>query len=40
MKARLFDWFTRLKRRTTMNAQEIEARTATHKQHGVFFGVW
>jgi arylsulfatase A-like enzyme len=40
MQARLFDWFTRLKRRTTVNPDELEARTATHKEHGVFFGVW
>ncbi|SCU74615.1 Phosphonate monoester hydrolase [Cupriavidus necator] len=40
MQQRLFAWFARLKRRTTVSAAEVEARTDTHAAHGVIFGVW
>jgi arylsulfatase A-like enzyme len=37
---RLFDWFTRLKRRTTVTDDDVERGTAAHKRAGVFFGQW
>jgi arylsulfatase A-like enzyme len=40
MQRRLFDWFARLKRRATVSADVVEARTDTHAAHGVIFGVW
>jgi arylsulfatase A-like enzyme len=40
MRARLFDWFCGLKRRTTVALEEVEQGTAAHKRAGVFFGQW
>ena len=40
LRARLFDWFTRLKRRTTVTDAAIEKGTNAHKKAGVFFGQW
>jgi arylsulfatase A-like enzyme len=40
MRERLFDWQCALKRRTTVQLDEVERGTAAHKAAGVFFGVW
>jgi len=40
MRERLFDWQCGLKRRTTVELDEVERGTAAHKAAGVFFGVW
>lgn len=40
MEERLFAWLRRRKTRVTVDDAYIAARTATHKKHGVFFGVW
>jgi arylsulfatase A-like enzyme len=40
MQARLFDWMNRRKTRVTVDDGYVEARTATHKKHGIYFGVW
>lgn len=40
MRERLFDWFTQLKRRTTVTLAQVEAGTAAHRSAGVFFGQW
>ena len=40
MRQRLLDWFTGLKRRTTLTWAEAELRTDRHKQAGVFYGEW
>ncbi|HKU98589.1 MAG TPA: alkaline phosphatase family protein [Vineibacter sp.] len=38
--ARLFDWMRGRKTRVTVDDAYVEARTASHKKHGIFFGVW
>ena len=40
MRERLLLWFTRLKRRVTVDNRGVEAATAAHKRAGVFFGQW
>jgi arylsulfatase A-like enzyme len=40
MRERLLDWFTGLKRRTTLTWAEAELRTDRHKAAGVFLGEW
>jgi arylsulfatase A-like enzyme len=40
MRARLLDWFTQRKRRTTVTQAEVVQGTAAHKRAGVFFGQW
>ncbi len=40
MRARLLDWFTRLKRRTTVTLDDVEQGTAAYKRAGVYFGQW
>jgi arylsulfatase A-like enzyme len=40
MRARLLDWFMRLKHRTTVTGDEVLRGTAAHKRAGVFFGQW
>lgn len=40
MRARLLDWFTQLKRRTTVTLEQVEDGTAAYKRAGVFFGQW
>lgn len=40
MHARLFDWMRGRKTRVTVDDAYVEARTAMHKKHGIFFGVW
>jgi hypothetical protein len=40
MQGRLFDWMRGRKTRVTVDDAYVEARTATHKKHGIFFGVW
>lgn len=40
MQERLYGWFARLKRRTSLTDREVDARTAVDKQQGVFYGVW
>ncbi len=40
MHARLFDWMRARKTRVTVDDAYVEARTASHKKHGIFFGVW
>ncbi|WP_439551902.1 sulfatase-like hydrolase/transferase [Falsiroseomonas sp.] len=37
---KLLEWFTRLKRRTTLTWAEAELRTDRHKAAGVFYGEW
>lgn len=39
-RARLLDWFSRLKRRTTVTDEAIEKGTNAHKKAGVYFGQW
>jgi hypothetical protein len=36
----LLDWFQGLKRRVTVDDDYVRLRTATHRQHGIHFGVW
>jgi arylsulfatase A-like enzyme len=40
LRARLFDWFTRLKRRTTVTDASVEKGTDAYKKAGVFYGQW
>ena len=40
MRERLLMWFTRLKRRVTVDDRDVDAATAAHKRAGVFFGQW
>ncbi len=40
MHARLLDWHASLKQRVTIDEAEVERRTDTHKQAGVFYGEW
>ncbi|HVL74703.1 MAG TPA: alkaline phosphatase family protein [Noviherbaspirillum sp.] len=40
MHQRLFDWFCKLKRRTTVTHEEVERGTNRYKEAGVFYGVW
>jgi arylsulfatase A-like enzyme len=40
LRERLFEWQCGLKRRTTVQLDEVERGTAAHKAAGVFFGVW
>jgi arylsulfatase A-like enzyme len=40
MRARLLEWFTQLKRRTTVALDQVEEGTAAYKRAGVFFGQW
>ncbi|MBS0221674.1 MAG: alkaline phosphatase family protein [Proteobacteria bacterium] len=40
MENRLATWLKARKTRVTVDDAYVEARTATHKKHGIFFGVW
>ena len=40
MRERLFDWLACAKRRTTVDDDEVEARTDTHRAHGIHIGIW
>jgi arylsulfatase A-like enzyme len=40
MEGRLEAWLKARKTRVTVDDAYVEARTATHKKHGIFFGVW
>ena len=40
MEGRLDEWLKARKTRVTVDDAYVEARTATHKKHGIFFGVW
>ncbi len=40
MEGRLADWLKRRKTRVTVDDPYVAARTASHKKHGIFFGVW
>lgn len=40
MEERLAGWLKARKMRVTVDDAYVEARTATHKKHGIFFGVW
>ncbi|CAN5705278.1 sulfatase-like hydrolase/transferase [soil metagenome] len=40
MEQRIAAWLKARKTRVTVDDAYIEARTATHKKHGIFFGVW
>jgi arylsulfatase A-like enzyme len=40
MEVRLEVWLKARKTRVTVDDAYVEARTATHKKHGIFFGVW
>ena len=40
MEGRLAAWLKARKTRATVDDAYVEARTATHKKHGIFFGVW
>ena len=40
MEERLGAWLKARKTRVTVDDAYVEARTATHKKHGIFFGVW
>ncbi|TMJ27069.1 MAG: alkaline phosphatase family protein [Alphaproteobacteria bacterium] len=40
MEGRLAAWLKARKTRVTVDDAYVEARTATHKKHGIFFGVW
>jgi hypothetical protein len=33
-------WLKARKTRVTVDDAYVEARTATHEKHGIFFGVW
>jgi arylsulfatase A-like enzyme len=38
--ARLFDWLSGLRRRTTVSDAAIEMRTDAHRAHGIHIGIW
>ncbi len=40
MQDRLFEWLAARKTRVTVDDAYVEARTAAHKKHGIYFGVW
>jgi arylsulfatase A-like enzyme len=40
MEERLAAWLKARKTRVTVDDAYVEARTATHKKHGIYFGVW
>ncbi len=40
MENRLGQWAKTRKTRVTVDDAYVAARTAKHKQHGIFFGVW
>jgi arylsulfatase A-like enzyme len=40
MEGRLDAWLKARKTRVTVDDAYVEARTATHKKHGIFFGTW
>ncbi|WP_374443165.1 alkaline phosphatase family protein [Stella sp.] len=40
MRDRLWEWVRERKLRTTLADAEVRRRTARHKEHGIFFGVW
>jgi arylsulfatase A-like enzyme len=40
MEDRMAAWLKARKTRVTVDDAYVEARTATHKKHGIFFGVW
>lgn len=40
LRQRLFDWIRTRKMRTTCSDEQVEMRTDTHKQRGIYFGVW
>jgi arylsulfatase A-like enzyme len=40
MEERLAAWMKARKTRVTVDDAYVEARTASHKKHGIFFGVW
>jgi hypothetical protein len=40
MEERLAAWMKARKTRVTIDDAYVEARTASHKKHGIFFGVW
>jgi arylsulfatase A-like enzyme len=40
MEERMAAWLKARKTRVTVDDAYVEARTATHKKHGIFFGVW
>jgi arylsulfatase A-like enzyme len=40
MEGRLAAWLKARKTRVTVDDAYVEARTATHKKHGIYFGVW
>ena len=40
MEGRLDAWLKARKTRVTVDDAYVEARTATHKKHGIFFGMW
>jgi arylsulfatase A-like enzyme len=40
MEERMAAWLKGRKTRVTVDDKYVEARTATHKQHGIFFGMW
>lgn len=40
LRQELLDWFTRLKRRTTVTLDSVEKATDAYKKAGVFYGQW
>jgi len=40
LRERLFDWLATSKRRTTVDDALVEARTDTHRAHGIHIGIW
>ena len=40
LRERLFDWLAAGKRRTTVDDALVEARTDTHRAHGIHIGIW
>jgi hypothetical protein len=40
MNERIGAWLRLRKTRVTVDDAYVDARTAKHKQHGIFFGVW
>ncbi|HEY3179517.1 MAG TPA: sulfatase-like hydrolase/transferase [Casimicrobiaceae bacterium] len=40
MRARMFDWLSTTKRRTTISDGEVDARTDVHRRHGIHIGIW
>lgn len=40
MEQRLGQWLRERKTRVTVDDAYVEARTAKHRQHGIFFGMW